>query len=1208
MKKSFITLLALVSTLFVSTSVMAWDRPTEPAKPTEAGEFAVGKSYFVRNVATGQYLTGSNDWSTQISLTTDGIDDESSQAFILLVENLTLTYEGVAVSGYGLRMNGSFNVNGAGGSRSFTNTYLFRDSEGWGYIDWANQPKGRVWNITKSGEYYRIQTAAADPAFPDAATQYAGWLSDLAIGQGGTTAVRFDLTANDANIDWEFIPADDYLYQMSLFPARQELYDALIEADEKGIDTSAAGEVYTNPDATVDQIKAAITDLKAAIFSLWYDFSGASMDTPLDVTSQVIANPNFNSNIDGWTYEGISFQFMSRTDGIVDANKNYVQITNFAESWIWSPNTLGDGRFYYTAYGLPSGIYKLECDAMATKQKSEDPEGLVEGAFIFVESANRDLCEPLPFKAPDGQPKHWSVTFVSDGSPAINFGIRTVSTTANWVSCDNWKLTYYGETQKTTEQIQLETAISEAEAIDLNVRCEEAKMNAFTSALSNAKAVVSSTDAEALTSAKAALEEAQAALLNSIEDYKTAHAFIYKKLVNAKKSIETQWPTLAETLGTWYEQLETYYNIGLLTSQGIAALDGQLVTKVRDYIADTGDIKDGYDLTLLIENADYETLGKSNKIVPGWTVVSGSITDHSTAYFNIEAFHTTFDIQQTIKNMPAGAYDVTVQGYVANEGTQNCELYAGTTVTSFKEIKDEYSTYAILANGTDEETGLGTSNGGWPCDRRFTLDGTTVYTPNSMQGAKLYFETENPATGEPFYTNHAVIILPEAGDLTIGVRTTGDREWILWDNFRITYRGNHAADYYEEINRLLSELNAAGQADNAFITKKANTYLTELPQKAETVMANADADECLALIEELTEAISYIKEGNSKGEELGELWEYYDILKDEVASTDTTYPALLETVNEAMSDPKTKVAENSVIDNYIQNLNIGWKIYFAAATNIGDINGDSRVSVADLTALLNLIAEQEDYSPKADVNRDGRITRTDVTALVNTIIGTAGTEYKYYFGVTQPTADNFYFLTNVENKQYVGSSLADINGKSITTDSSGMIYFVCPKSNALTDAQRKSAMQFGGGYVKFGADIDTSSIPEYLIYSTSNQSAGGVYTLNIASNDGTEEPETAYYWYVGNSIPTSTSGTGWTSLGTDLSKVSYIQVDTSNNPDYSFPKFYVVLPTSLGFKPYNTDGSKDESAVWTSSESSINEYTLWSLNDNTSDINSRFQK
>ena len=942
MKQHLLSLFALVSAMFVSTSVVAWDEPTEPAKPTEAGEFAVGKSFFIRNVGAGQYITGSNSWSTQVSLTKNGLEDAEgeSPALVILVEDLTLTYSEVEVSGYGLKLNGTYTVTGESGNREFTNTYLFRASEDASFIDWASQTMGRVWNVTKVGDYYRIQTAANDPNYPNAATEYAGWSDPdgLTIEDGGSTRVAFNLTEDDANIDWEFIPADAYLNQKNAFTARQELYEVLIEADEKGVDTSAAGKVYTNPDATVDQLKAASADLKAKIASSNYNFTGASEDEPLDVTDQVIENPNFDSNIDGWTYEGMRWQFQHRDgngDGQVDPSKNWVHILDFAETWVASPNTQPDGKFYQTAFGLPAGTYRLEVDAMAVYQNSTDPdpENAVTGVYIFVAGPDGDLIEPLPFKAPNYQPKHWTLTFVSKGEPSISYGIRTESCTANWISCDNFQLFYLGVTDKTLEQLELEATISKAEEIDLDLtQCNKAVKDTFTEALTNAKAVVKTTDAEALTSANTALKEAYSALEKSISEYKTANDFI-TKLGNTEEDVANQWPDLANDFYEWGEELEGKYIAGTLTSEEIEGLEDKLATMVRDFIATPGAVKEGDDLTLLIVNADYEILGPNNKTVPGWTVVSGSITDHSTAYHNIEGYHTTFDIQQTIKNMPAGAYDVTVQGFVANEGTQNCELYAGTTVTSFKEIHEEYSTYAILANGTDEETGLGTSTGAWPYDRVFTNDeGETLYTPNSMEGAKAYFAEINPATGEPFYTNHAIIILPEAGDLTIGVRTTGGSEWILWDNFKMTYRGNKAEDYYDEIDRLLNELALAGEADDAFITAQAQTYLTELPAKATTVKNNAVADECIALITEISEAIKYIAEGNAKGEELGEIWEDYDIRKDNISSSDTTFPALLESVNAALNDP-TSVANNEAIDALIKGIKDGWTGYVLADAN-----------------------------------------------------------------------------------------------------------------------------------------------------------------------------------------------------------------------------------------------------------------------------------
>lgn len=59
----------------------------------------------------------------------------------------------------------------------------------------------------------------------------------------------------------------------------------------------------------------------------------------------------------------------------------------------------------------------------------------------------------------------------------------------------------------------------------------------------------------------------------------------------------------------------------------------------------------------------------------------------------------------------------------------------------------------------------------------------------------------------------------------------------------------------------------------------------------------------------------------------------------------------------------------------------------------GDVNIDGSVTIADVTALVNIILGKDDKQPyqydhdAADVNTDGRITIADVTALVNIILG-----------------------------------------------------------------------------------------------------------------------------------------------------------------------------------------------------------------------------
>ena len=59
---------------------------------------------------------------------------------------------------------------------------------------------------------------------------------------------------------------------------------------------------------------------------------------------------------------------------------------------------------------------------------------------------------------------------------------------------------------------------------------------------------------------------------------------------------------------------------------------------------------------------------------------------------------------------------------------------------------------------------------------------------------------------------------------------------------------------------------------------------------------------------------------------------------------------------------------------------------------LGDVNTDGSVTIADVTALVNILLGKDDAEPHeydhvaADVNGDGTITIADVTSLVNIII------------------------------------------------------------------------------------------------------------------------------------------------------------------------------------------------------------------------------
>lgn len=73
------------------------------------------------------------------------------------------------------------------------------------------------------------------------------------------------------------------------------------------------------------------------------------------------------------------------------------------------------------------------------------------------------------------------------------------------------------------------------------------------------------------------------------------------------------------------------------------------------------------------------------------------------------------------------------------------------------------------------------------------------------------------------------------------------------------------------------------------------------------------------------------------------------------------------------------------------NNNSWWMLEKASV--LGDVNGDGQVSIADVTALVNIILGKDNTQPyqydhdAADVNGDGSTSIADVTALVNIILG-----------------------------------------------------------------------------------------------------------------------------------------------------------------------------------------------------------------------------
>lgn len=950
MKQKLLSLIALAGAMFMSTGAMAqWTEPVEVVPAI--GDVAApedGGVYFLYNEATDLYLGAGNDWGTHVVATTvndsypatfwnENIALSSSQAHALPIK-LTKTEGG---NWYLIHMGTN-----KGGDKYLTS----EDGNSW--ID-GNEGRRIDFIITATTGGYTIQ-----------ATNTVGASTFLGIAEGDATHDEFStlainvmntIAAGDARAVWQFIGTNYAEWNAYPYKARVELYETLMSTLDLGftVDTSAATAVYNNPDATKEQIEAATAKLKYDINAQQYEaaWAGASEDNPMDVTEDCLTNPNFDSNIDGWTITvgGQNLQWQQRQDGSFDESKNWVQITNFIEAWIPSPNTLTDGTISQTVYGLPAGKYVLECDAMATRQGGLDglsPEDAVEGAYIFIQGESHEVREPI--KAPDYQPKHWSVVFVNDDSHWLTFGLKVENTTANWISADNFKLTYYGKTEDSPELVILKDVLKRAnelaeqvemnniEATD-NINVSEEARQALNSAISQGESAASGSDAAAQTAATEAINNA----ITAVNESKAVYAQFKSVYESGNETLNhlmdnNQWPDLQGEIETFLEDdLKPKFEAGALTADQLEEYENKISDMIHEFISDPSQIHEGDDLTFLLANPHFKQgNGKEISEVPGWIVNNGSMTELRALTHNIEAWHKHFDISQTLPNMPAGVYDITLQGFTRHDDggvTDKTWLYGGISKVQLISLNDDESQMRdepLFSADTPDHPALNDTN--------YDATGSVGYKCNGMSGAYYWFKETNPNTGEPYYTNHVEVVLDRDGDLTIGIHCEADQDWVIFDNFGIKYAGMKVekfAEMVEEKQLELSNLVEDTEIENP--TALATEVNTLVAQKLAIDASSIDnADDALAAIAEIEEAINKVKESVAAYNSVGSIIEYFESL----INTSTLSPStdFQNAVDAARSSWESGYATIAAMKDDEATLAGGWAAAVASEVEEGD--------------------------------------------------------------------------------------------------------------------------------------------------------------------------------------------------------------------------------------------------------------------------------
>lgn len=939
MSKKLLIVAAALLTSAVSFA-QSWTAPT-----AKSADIVPGDTIQLLNVASGHFLNGSNAWGTQTSV-------DPGLPALYFVLNDTVNTEG----------SPCYTIKTVSGAKA--GQYVFRDNQSGCFIDMGAQNRGQFWTFTKlESGYYKITSPEDDPNYGRGNEMYTDNYDYMCFGwmnTEGNTVVTADADPTQEGVGYEWAILDKA--GATLFAAQFTLYEELLYCAENypTVDLTNASAVYNNASSTLEQLQAAYKEIYTArrMQEVYAVLEGASEDNPKDGTS-LLVNPDFSAgNISGWE---CTFVSGTTATNVGYQGANYANgdctISGFIEAWANNVDgmkrdgktfaTIGDAELQQTLNSLPAGKYLLTADVNAVQQwdKSQNP---VTGVQLFAtDLAEGGIDNHVNVATDDGKPQHFELIFYSTGGD-VTLGLRTRSTTANWIAADNFTLTYYGEVTIDPYQAMLESAIAECEkkfGEDLDeLKANKDVKDAYAAVLEEAKTATE--DYEAM---KEKLEAEASKLQTSVDEYKAFNDEL-EAIQGMIASTEESFADLSGELADYYDELIAKYEDCSADAELINGLADEVSNLVRTFISEN--CKAGDDVTILLNNPNFD------KNFSGWVVASGSATPawggckknpdgdlsaHSELEQyretglpggNAEVYHAAFNIFQVIKNMPIGRYELSCKAFERDEnGAVNAELYASINgeeqTVKVMEINEDLSPEAIYLYGQETPDGNNSRDMG------------NGFAPDGMSSANWHF-----AAG--YYKNKFNIIITEPGDITIGIRTTSANDWVLFDDFQLIYRGSGANVYADIIQEKIDAASAVG--DNGTMTAEAEKVIDAAITAGEDAMAGDDTDACIAALSQLDEAIAFAKADQALVAELEHMFTTYsEYLIGEVESSDTEFSDILDKVSSKIDDAQFESQQE--VKDLMDEIKAGWSTYVLA-----DNLGATEEEPADVSAII--------YNPK----------------------------------------------------------------------------------------------------------------------------------------------------------------------------------------------------------------------------------------------------
>lgn len=157
------------------------------------------------------------------------------------------------------------------------------------------------------------------------------------------------------------------------------------------------------------------------------------------------------------------------------------------------------------------------------------------------------------------------------------------------------------------------------------------------------------------------------------------------------------------------------------------------------------------------------------------------------ANFAVEKFNKNFDTYQTISGLPAGVYELTVQGYYrsGNTATAAGKTIDGTDILRpFLYVKQEGKLIGQTPLQSIFDGGVGNKTDG------FSTSANGEWLPNSLiDAAKTFRDGHYKFSGE--YNKVRFVVPSDGATVQIGIKKNihYTNDWTAFDNFRLTYLG-----------------------------------------------------------------------------------------------------------------------------------------------------------------------------------------------------------------------------------------------------------------------------------------------------------------------------------------------------------------------------------------------------------------------------------